>query len=204
MKIGITCYPTYGGSGVLATELGKLLARKGHEVHFITSSLPYRLQMQFEDRIFFHEVEKNNYPLPGYSPYDLTLASKMKEIFTSEKLDLLHVHYALPHAISAFLAARMLLPEKVPIVTTLHGTDITIVGKEKSFYDITRLGINESTTVTAVSKYLTTEAEKVFKPQKKILTVYNFVDLDLFGKKTEYRLRKSFVSPNQVLYGDLS
>ncbi len=181
MKIGITCYPTFGGSGVLATELGKLLARRGHEVHFITSSMPYRLQQNYQDGIFFHPVDSHSYPLFGeHSPYALALASKMKEVFVEESLDVLHMHYALPHAISAFLASQMLAPIKVPIVTTLHGTDITIVGQEKSFYDITRLGINQSTVVTAVSKYLKKETNDIFKPEKNVQTIYNFVDTDLF------------------------
>jgi L-malate glycosyltransferase len=145
LKIGITCYPTYGGSGVLATELGKLLSRKGHEIHFITSSLPYRLQMSYEERIFFHEVENHSYPPFEHTLYNLALAAKMKEIFCVEKLDVLHVHYALPHAISAYLASKLLWPHVMPVVTTLHGTDITVVGQEKSFYDITRLGIQLST-----------------------------------------------------------
>jgi N-acetyl-alpha-D-glucosaminyl L-malate synthase BshA len=204
MKIGITCYPTYGGSGILATELGKILARKGHEVHFITSSLPYRLQMRYEERIYFHEVEMHHYPLLEHSPYDLALASKMKEIFTAYGLDLLHVHYALPHAVSAFLASRMVSPRRFPVVTTLHGTDITVVGQEKSYYDITRLGMNESTVVTSVSQYLTGEAERIFKPEKKIRTVYNFVDIDLFKRTTGECDRQLFASPQQVIYAHIS
>ncbi|MBF0430988.1 MAG: N-acetyl-alpha-D-glucosaminyl L-malate synthase BshA [Fibrobacteria bacterium] len=204
MKIGITCYPTYGGSGVLATELGKLLAKRGHEVHFITSALPYRLHVQFEERVFFHEVEMDKYPLLEYSPYDLALAAKMREIFLSEKLDLLHVHYALPHAISAFLAAKMIEPAIMPVVTTLHGTDITIVGQKKSFYDITRLGINQSTIVTAVSEYLTKEAEDIFIPEKPIRTIHNFVDLQLFKKKKKSSRRCSFATENQIVYTHIS
>lgn len=204
MKIGITCYPTYGGSGVLATELGKLLARRGHEVHFITSSLPYRLQSQYEERIFFHEVEIGHYPLFEHTPYDLALAAKMKDIFESENLDLLHVHYALPHAISAFLAARMMSPRKVPIVTTLHGTDITVVGQDKSYFDITRLGINESTIVTGVSSYLSQKAQEVFEPNKEIRTVYNFVDMDYFKRNSDLGRRPCFSRDNQVVYLHIS
>jgi N-acetyl-alpha-D-glucosaminyl L-malate synthase BshA len=204
LKIGITCYPTYGGSGVLATELGKLLARRGHEVHFITSSLPYRLRQHFENRVYFHEVEISGYPLFEYAPYDLALAAKQKEIFETEKLDVLHVHYALPHAVSAFLAAKMLSPKKLPIVTTLHGTDITIVGKEKSFFDLTRLGINESTVITAVSNYLSQEATKIFYPERKIQTLHNFVDLDLFQKRDEKSKRQELVPCEEVMYVHVS
>src|SRR4051812_34200891 len=161
MKIGITCYPTYGGSGVLASELGRFLAKRGHEVHFITSTIPYRLQGEYQERIFFHTVDMEPYPLFEYPPYDLALASKMKDVFEAENLDLLHVHYAIPHAICAYLAAKLTKSRPMPIVTTLHGTDITLVGQEQSYFDITRFGIEESTRVTAVSDWLKERTESV-------------------------------------------
>jgi len=188
LNIGITCYSTYGGSGTLATELGKCLARRGHKVHFITNSLPYRLTMDFDENIFFHQVDMMEYPLFGESPYAIVLAAKMAEIFKSEKLDVLHVHYAIPHAISGYLAGEMLSPMSVPLVTTLHGTDITLVGKDPSFYDITRFGINRSTIVTAVSDYLKDETIDHFHPEIDIRRVYNFVDHHLFDK-TEQKNR---------------
>ncbi len=181
MKIGITCYATYGGSGILATELGKALAQKGHEVHFITSSQPIRLSDEYQKNLFFHKVEAWDYPLFGDSkPYALALAVKMAEIFKQEKLDLLHVHYAVPHAISAYLAQQMMAPANVPIVTTLHGTDVTLVGKDDSYRDITRFSLNKSTVVTAVSDYLRELTEVEFKPEIEISRVHNFVDTDRF------------------------
>jgi len=204
MKIGITCYPTYGGSGVLASELGKFLAKRGHEIHFITSSIPYRLQREFQERIFFHTVDMEPYPLFEHPPYDLALASKMKEVFVDQGLDLLHVHYAIPHAISAYLASQLLRPKKIPIVTTLHGTDITLVGQEKSFFDITRFSINESTVVTAVSNYLKEKTESVFTPTKKIHRVHNFVDLDFFRRPTYGCHRMNFAKPEQIIYIHIS
>jgi N-acetyl-alpha-D-glucosaminyl L-malate synthase BshA len=181
-KIGITCYPTYGGSGVLATELGKILAKNGHEVHFITSGVPFRLQRSFHQNIFFHQVEAMEYALFDQSPYAIALAAKMAEVVREQGLDLLHVHYAIPHATSAFLAQQMLLPNiHLPIVTTLHGTDITLVGKDASFYDITCFSIDKSTAVTSVSDYLTSETYKHFKINNKIERIYNFVDEELFS-----------------------
>lgn len=200
MRIGITCYPTYGGSGVLASELGRLLARRGHEVHFITSTVPYRLQRDFQERIYFHTVDMEPYPLFEYPPYDLALASKMKDVFISEKLDLLHVHYAIPHAICALLASKLVAPRKMPIVTTLHGTDITLVGQEKSFYDITRYSINQSTVVTAVSDYLKQRTEAVFLPTVKVNRVHNFVDLDLFRHVPFACHRANFAKPGQIVF----
>ena len=204
MKIGITCYPTYGGSGVLASELGKFLAKRGHEIHFITSSIPYRLQREFQEGIYFHTVDMEPYPLFEHPPYDLALASKMKDVFVSEGLDLLHVHYAIPHAISAFLASQLIRPRKIPIVTTLHGTDITLVGQEKSFFDITRFSINESTVVTAVSDYLKERTESVFQPTVPIHRVHNFVDLDLFRRDTAGCHRSNFAKPEQPIYIHIS
>lgn len=204
MRIGITCYPTYGGSGVLASELGRLLARRGHEVHFITSTIPYRLQRDFQERIYFHTVDMDPYPLFEYPPYDLALASKMKDVFLSEKLDLLHVHYAIPHAICALLASRLVAPRKMPIVTTLHGTDITLVGQEKSFYDITRYSIDQSTVVTAVSDYLKQRTEAVFLPANPVHRVHNFVDMDLFRHAAFACHRHNFAQDGQVIYLHIS
>ncbi|MBW8890527.1 MAG: N-acetyl-alpha-D-glucosaminyl L-malate synthase BshA [Fibrobacteres bacterium] len=200
MKIGITCYPTYGGSGVLASELGKFLAKRGHEVHFVTSTIPYRLQRDFQERIYFHTVDMDPYPVFEHPPYDLALAAKMKDVFVSEGLDVLHVHYAIPHAISAYLAAQLAKPQQLPIVTTLHGTDITLVGQERSFFDITRFGIEESTAVTAVSDYLKEETERVFSPSRPVQRVHNFVDLSLFRHHAFGCHRSNFATADQVVY----
>jgi len=178
-KIGITCYPVPGGSGVIASELGLQLARRGHQVHFISYSLPFRLP-QYQENLFFHEVEITNYPLFKYPPYTLTLASKMAEISSDWNLDILHVHYAIPHAICAFLAKSMLGDNAPKIITTLHGTDITLVGQEKSFYKITKFGIEASDAVTAVSKYLSETTRKEFGINKPIHCLSNFVDTGRF------------------------
>ncbi len=174
MKIGITCYPTVGGSGVIATELGKLLAERGHIVHFITSDMPFRLG-KFYPNIFYHEVEVNRYNVFRYPPYDLSLASRMAEVAQTEKLDLLHVHYAVPHAISAYLAKQM-VGDHLKIVTTLHGTDITVLGHDRSLSDIIRFGIENSDCVTAVSQDLINETKQLLGVEKSIEKVYNFVD----------------------------
>lgn len=204
MKIGITCHSTYGGSGVLASELGRFLARHGHEVHFVTAKVPFRLLREYQEGIFFHEVDAQPYPLFEQAPYDLALASKMKEVFVAENLDLLHVHYAIPHAVCALLAREMVAPRPMPIVTTLHGTDITIVGQEKSYFDVTRLGINRSTAVTAVSDYLRQETERFFAPTLPVRRIYNFVDLELF-RRTSGKCRKNhFARNDQVLYLHIS
>lgn len=174
MRIGITCYPTVGGSGVVATELGKLLAERGHIVHFITSDMPFRLG-KFYKNIYYHEVETNSYDVFRYPPYDLSLASRMAEVARTEKLDILHVHYAIPHAISAFLAKQM-VGENLKIVTTLHGTDITVLGYDRSLSDIIRLGIEKSDVVTAVSQDLINQTKQLLKIEKPIEKVYNFID----------------------------
>ncbi len=181
MKIGITCYPTYGGSGTIAAELGRKFAKRGHKVHFITTSLPYRLS-EFVENVFFHEVQVFNYPLFDYVPYSLSLASKMAQVALREDLDLLHVHYALPHAASAYLAKKIIASKKkLPVITTLHGTDITLVGKEPSYYDITRFSIEESNIVTAVSDYLKTQTLYRFAIKTPIEVIPNFVDTDRFS-----------------------
>ena len=175
MKIGITCYPTFGGSGVVATELGHELAKRGHAVHFISYALPSRLNV-FAERVTYHEVSVPSYPLFQYAPYDLALATRMTDVALHEKLDLIHVHYALPHAISAHLAREMLAPHPLRVVTTLHGTDITIVGQDRSYLPITRFGIEKSDAVTAVSEFLRDVTIKVFAPKKEIDVVPNFID----------------------------
>ncbi len=175
MRIGMVCYPSYGGSGVVATELGKHLARRGHEVHFITYERPFKL-CRFYENVYFHEVEETHYPVFKESPYTLSLANKIVSVTRYASLDLVHVHYAMPHSISAFLAKQMLKERFLPVVTTLHGTDITLVGAQEDFYDITRLGIDTSDGVTAVSQALTRETREIFKTEGEIETVYNFID----------------------------
>ncbi|WP_240375564.1 N-acetyl-alpha-D-glucosaminyl L-malate synthase BshA [Bacillus piscicola] len=173
-KIGITCYPTVGGSGVVATELGQLLAEKGHEIHFITTALPFRLNKTYPN-IYYHEVEVNQYEVFQYPPYSLTLASKMAEVVKRENLDVLHVHYAVPHAVCALLAKDMSTRD-VKIVTTLHGTDITVLGHDQSLREIIRYAIDRSDKVTAVSESLAAETAEVLGTSKPIDTIYNFVD----------------------------
>lgn len=186
MKIGITCYPTYGGSGVVATELGIELAGAGHEVHFITYSQPFRLTGR-EHGIFYHEVPVSNYPLFEYPPYDLALATRMSEVAAYYKLDLLHVHYAIPHSISAYLARQMLRERnhRLPFVTTLHGTDITLVGLDHSYLPITRFGIDESDGVTAISNYLRDKTVQEFHIRREIDVIPNFVNCDVYTPLSE-------------------
>jgi L-malate glycosyltransferase len=190
LKIGITCYPSVGGSGVVATELGKLLAERGHEVHFITSSLPFRLNKVYCN-ITFHEVEVNQYSVFKYPPYDLALASKMAEVAKRENLDLLHVHYAIPHAICAYLAKQM-VDKDLKIVTTLHGTDITVLGYDHSLADLIRFGIESSDHVTAVSNALVNQTYELIHPDKQIETVYNFIDDRVYFKKDASHLKKEY------------
>ncbi|MGQ9917620.1 MAG: N-acetyl-alpha-D-glucosaminyl L-malate synthase BshA [Bryobacteraceae bacterium] len=180
MRIGITCYPTYGGSGIVATELGMELAARGYEVHFITYGNPIRLDPGLP-RIYYHEVEVASYPLFQYPPYDLALASRMVEIAEWQQLDLLHVHYAIPHAASAFLARSMLEERRrLPFVTTLHGTDITLVGSDKSYLPVTRFTIEQSDGVTAISEYLRRETHEAVGARKDIRVIYNFVNCDMY------------------------
>jgi L-malate glycosyltransferase len=191
LKIGITCYPSVGGSGVVATELGKLLAERGHEIHFITSSIPFRLG-KFYPNIFFHEVEVNHYSVFKYPPYDLALASKMAEVAKREKLDLLHVHYAVPHAVCAVLAKQM-LNDNIKIVTTLHGTDITVLGYDPSLSEMIKFGIDKSDVVTAVSHQLKEDTEQLLKIQKEIIPVHNFVDERVYyRRKNNSELKKTY------------
>lgn len=188
LKIGITCYPSVGGSGIIATELGKQLAEKGHEIHFITSSIPFRLNT-YHPNIHFHEVEVNQYAVFKYPPYDLTLASKIAEVAERENLDIIHAHYALPHAVCAYLAKQM-LKRNIGIVTTLHGTDITVLGYDPSLKDLIRFAIESSDRVTAVSSALAAETYDLIKPEKKIETIYNFIDERVYLKKNTATIKE--------------
>ncbi len=192
MKIGIVCYPTYGGSGVLATELGMGLAKKGHEVHFITYRRPARLTA-FHENIFFHEVSGEDYPLFEYTPYETALASKLVDVVKFEGLELLHVHYAIPHAAVAYMAKKILLTEGIyiPVVTTLHGTDITLVGNNKAFAPVVTFSINKSDGVTAVSESLKQQTLDLFQISKDIRVIYNFVDFDRFKKIDKDHFKKA-------------
>ncbi len=203
MKIGITCYPTYGGSGIVATELGKELAERGHEIHFISYALPMRLN-RATPNIFFHEVEVTNYPLFDHPPYTLALASKMAEVASLQGLDLLHCHYAIPHSVSAFLAKSMLQPRNLPVVTTLHGTDITLVGSDRSYLPITKFSIEKSDGVTAVSKYLKQATCESFGICKEIEVIYNFVNCSLYKAEARPELRARFAAPEEKVLIHLS
>jgi N-acetyl-alpha-D-glucosaminyl L-malate synthase BshA len=184
MRIGIVCYPTFGGSGVLATELGKALAQKGHLVHFITYQQPVRLN-GFIPNIFYHEVQVPTYPLFDYPPYETALASTMVDVIKNNNLDLLHVHYAIPHASAAYMAKRILEKEgkTIPVITTLHGTDITLVGRDKTYAPVVAFSINQSDGITAVSENLRDETYKTFKIEKEIEVINNFVDVARFTRK---------------------
>ncbi len=204
LKIGITCYPVAGGSGIVATELGIKLAERGHNVHFIAYDLPFRLQT-FRPNLFFHEVDTVSYQLFKYPPYTLTLAAKMAEISCEYHLDILHVHYAIPHATAAFLARQMTAHCCAPrIITTLHGTDITLVGADKSFYDITRFSIKSSDGITAVSKYLADETIREFKIEKHIEVIPNFIDTERFNPCTTCCGREEFAEPHEKLLCHIS
>lgn len=195
-KIGITCYPTVGGSGIIATELGMLLAEQGHEIHFITSSLPFRLNSQYPN-IFFHEVEITHYPVFQYRPYDLALAAKMAEVIDREKLDILHVHYAMPHAISAILA-KEIAEHKVKIITTLHGTDITVLGYDSTFKNMIKYGIEKSDAVTAVSHDLVKVTKSRLGVKCDISVIYNFVNEKEYYKKDMPSLRECYqIKPDE-------
>jgi L-malate glycosyltransferase len=200
MKIGIVCYPTFGGSGVVATELGKALAEEGHEIHFITYSQPTRLDFLSEN-LFYHEVEFRSYPLFEYPPYELALASKMVSVVKNEKLDLLHVHYAIPHASAAYMAKQILLTQGIyiPVVTTLHGTDITLVGKDPSYEPVVTFSINQSDGVTAVSEDLKRETYQSFKITNEIQVIPNFIDLAKFKKQKKDHFKKAICPNNEAL-----
>jgi L-malate glycosyltransferase len=196
MKIGIVCYPTFGGSGVLATELGKALAQKGHQVHFITYQQPVRLS-SFIPNIFYHEVQVPTYPLFDYPPYETALASTMVDVIKNNKLDLLHVHYAIPHASAAYMAKCILQEEGIhtPVITTLHGTDITLVGRDKTYAPVVAFSINKSDAITAVSENLRDETYKTFNIEKQIEVIHNFVDVQRFHRKPIDAFKK-VIAPN--------
>ena len=196
MKIGIVCYPTFGGSGVVATELGKALAKNGHQIHFITYTQPARLDF-FNENIFYHEVNIASYPLFQYPPYESALAGKMVDVVKYEKLDILHVHYAIPHATSAFLAKQILKCHgiNIPVITTLHGTDITIVGKDASLAPVVTFSINESDGVTTVSEDLRKDTYEAFDIKKEIEVIPNFVDLERFKKQRKDHFKR-IICPN--------
>lgn len=184
MRIGIVCYPTFGGSGVLATELGKALADKGHQVHFITYQQPVRLS-EFNANIFYHEVRVPTYPLFDYPPYETALSSTMVDVIVNNHIDLLHVHYAIPHASAAYMAKKILEAQGkvIPVITTLHGTDITLVGRDKTYAPVVAFSINQSDAITAVSDNLRSETYRYFKIEKEIEVIHNFVDVSRFQKK---------------------
>lgn len=194
MNIGICCYPTHGGSGVLATELGIELAHEGHHVHIISYSVPFRLR-QFHPNLFFHEVNLMSYPLFKHPPYELGLINKIAEVTKSEKLDIVHAHYAIPHAFSAYVAKQMLKPNEPKIITTLHGTDITLVGTDASYFDIVKFSIEESDGVTAVSNFLKAHTIEQFNIQRPIEVIYNFVDTKRFAPNSENQCQ--CYAPNQ-------
>ncbi len=209
MKIGITCYPTYGGSGVVATELGLELAQRGHEIHFISYAQPIRLRGA-EPNIHYHEVEVSRYPLFDYPPYDLALATRMAEVAQLYDLDLLHVHYAIPHSVSAMLARQMLAAgpraQRLPFVTTLHGTDITLVGLDRSYLPITRYSIEQSDGVTAISNYLRERTQRVFDVKKPIEVIYNSVNCDVYLRDTKIaeEMRREYAPDGQRVLVHLS
>ena len=205
LKIGVVCYPTYGGSGVIATELGIALAKKGHEVHFISYDQPFRLDI-FSENIHYHEVLVPDYPLFEYAPYELNLTSKLVDVAIHEKLNLLHVHYAIPHASAAVNAQQILLSYgiKIPIVTTLHGTDITLLGKDKSFKPVIEYAINKSDAITVVSESLKKDTLKNFNITKKINTISNFIDIDIYKNNYDVTLKKTFVKNDEYLITHIS
>jgi N-acetyl-alpha-D-glucosaminyl L-malate synthase BshA len=200
MKIGIVCYPTFGGSGVVATELGKALADRGHQVHFITYNQPARLDF-FSANLFYHEVAVSNYPLFDYPPYELALASKLVDVVRFEKLDVLHVHYAIPHASVAFMAKQILLTYGIyiPVVTTLHGTDITLVGKDRTFKPVVTFSINKSDGVTAVSQHLRSDTYQYFAIENDIKVIPNFVDLNRFSLKEKGHFKKAIAPEGEKI-----
>ncbi len=204
MKIGITCYPTYGGSGVVATELGKALAQRGHEIHFITYAMPMRLDT-YHDNIYYHEVDIPNYPLFEFQLYSLALAGKMVEVIKYEKLDILHVHYAIPHAISGYMAKQIISDRHdIKLVTTLHGTDITLIGLEPSFQPLVKFSLEQSDAVTSVSRFLREKTITNFNTQKEIEVIPNFVDTTLYTPGRNCRLREQVAPNGEVILGHVS
>src|SRR5262245_10366573 len=203
MRIGITCYPTYGGSGVVATELGIELAARGHQVHFISYAPPVRLDPSLEN-IEFHEVEVSTYPLFDHAPYTLSLSVQMLEVAQAEELDLLHVHYAIPHSVSALLARAMAAPRRLPFITTLHGTDITLVGNDRSFLPITKFSIEQSDGITTISHYLKRQTIQEFDIQRPIEVIPNFVNCDLYRRRENPALRAEWAPNGEPIVMHLS
>jgi len=203
MKIGITCYPTYGGSGVVATELGLELAARGHDIHFISYALPVRVP-ELSEHIHFHEVEVMNYPLFDHPPYTLALASQMYNVAVNESLDILHVHYAIPHSVSAYLARSMMGEHRIPVVTTLHGTDITLVGSNRSYLPITRFAIEQSDAATAISEYLRQKTLTEFGISRPIEVISNFVNCDVFHPQDKTSHRQDFAAHGEKILVHLS
>ncbi len=202
MKIGITCYPTYGGSGIVASEIGMELAARGHQVHFITYANPIRLSDN-QAGVFYHEVEVSDYPLFQYPPYSLALASRMAEVAENESLDLLHVHYAIPHSVSALLAAQI-MEGRLPFITTLHGTDVTLVGADPSYLPITRLAIEKSPGVTCISEHLRDETQRVFGVRREIDVIPNFVNCELYSTEGDPAVRARYAQTGEKLLVHLS
>lgn len=200
MKIGIVCYPTFGGSGVVATELGKALASAGHEIHFITYSQPARLDF-FSQNLYYHEVSISNYPLFDFPPYELALASKLVDVVRFEKLDVLHVHYAIPHASSAYMAKQILATYgiNIPVVTTLHGTDITLVGRDQSYSPVVTFSINQSDGVTAVSEDLKDDTYRHFDISRDIRVIPNFIDLNRFSLKPRQHFKQAIAPGDEKI-----
>ena len=203
MKIGITCYPTYGGSGIVATELGMELAARGHDIHFITYANPIRLNTD-SPRIHYHEVEVSTYPLFQYPPYSLALASRMAEVAETAGLDLLHVHYAIPHAVSALLAQQMVAPRRLPVITTLHGTDVTLVGQDRSYLPITRWSIEKSDRVTTVSRYIVERTAAALGVKRPIRVIYNFVNCDFYRRNLDPAARAAYAARGEKILVHLS
>lgn len=203
MRIGITCYPTYGGSGVVATELGQELAARGHEIHFISYAPPVRMNLAHPN-VHFHEVEVTTYPLFDHPPYALALATKMLEAFELQSLDLLHVHYAIPHSVSAILARSMAAPRRLPFITTLHGTDITLVGRNREYLPITRFSIERSDGVTAISRYLQQKTVAEFEIRRPIEVIPNFVNCDIYRRSAAGALREQVAPGGEPILMHLS
>lgn len=200
MKIGIVCYPTFGGSGVVATELGKALADRGHQVHFVTYNQPARLDF-FSENLYYHEVSVSKYPLFDYPPYELALASRLVDVVRFEKLDVLHVHYAIPHASAAFMAKQILMTYGIyiPVVTTLHGTDITLVGKDRTYQPVVTFSINKSDGVTAVSEHLRQDTFEFFEIENEIRVIPNFVDLTRFSLKAKDHFKRAIAPSGEKI-----
>ena len=205
LKIGVVCYPTFGGSGIVATELGKALAERGHEVHFITYSKPVRMDL-FTKNMYYHEVSVLDYPLFEYAPYELLLSSKLVDVAINQKLNILHVHYAIPHASAAFSAKQILKSKNIdlPFITTLHGTDITLLGKDKSYQPVIEFAINQSDAVTAVSESLKQDTYQFFNVEKDIQVIPNFIDPSLYHDENDKNLRAQFANSEDVVITHIS